>query len=166
VKQASLPQSAEMKPCTISFLVGIAISSCGWCADTALPDEPMGKQLEWAEAAPTDSERADRLEVFWREYLPQEDGGVSPDRIGYGDGSHVCAIVHCAWQLTRAYIAIGRKEKALAMVNWLAEHESKTGLAPVTKNAGQASTGQPATRPEPKSEGGDKPQPEAEGLSR
>lgn len=154
-----------MKPCNISFLVGLAISSFGWCADTTLPDEPMGKQLKWAEAAQTVSERADRLEAFWKEYLPQEDGGVSPDRIGYDDGSHVCAIVHCAWQLTRAYIATGQKEKALAMVNWLAKHESKTGLAPVTKNA-EAGTGQPAARPESKSEGGGKPQPEAEGRSR
>jgi hypothetical protein len=32
--------------------------------------------------------------------------------------------------------------------------------------AEQAGTGQPATRPESKSEGGDKPQPEAEGRSR
>jgi hypothetical protein len=30
----------------------------------------------------------------------------------------------------------------------------------------QGGTGQPATRPESKSEGGDKPQPEAEGRSR
>jgi hypothetical protein len=34
------------------------------------------------------------------------------------------------------------------------------------KKAEQAGTGQPATRPESKSEGGDKPQPEAEGRSR
>ncbi len=34
------------------------------------------------------------------------------------------------------------------------------------KSAEQAGTGQPATRPESKSEGGDKPQPEAEGRSR
>jgi hypothetical protein len=34
------------------------------------------------------------------------------------------------------------------------------------QSAGQAGTGQPATRPEPKSEGGDKPQPEAEGRSK
>jgi hypothetical protein len=34
------------------------------------------------------------------------------------------------------------------------------------KDAQQAGTGQPATRPESKSEGGDKPQPEAEGRSR
>ncbi len=34
------------------------------------------------------------------------------------------------------------------------------------KNAEQAGAGQPATQPESKSEGGDKPQPEAEGRSR
>jgi hypothetical protein len=34
------------------------------------------------------------------------------------------------------------------------------------KDAEQAGTGQPATRPESKSEGGDKPQPESEGRSR
>lgn len=37
---------------------------------------------------------------------------------------------------------------------------------PETINAEQASNGQPATRSESKSEGGDKPQPEAEGRSR
>ena len=36
----------------------------------------------------------------------------------------------------------------------------------ISTEAEQAGTGQPATRPESKSEGGDKPQPEAEGRSR
>ena len=36
----------------------------------------------------------------------------------------------------------------------------------IDKEVEQAGTGQPATRPEPKSEGSDKPQPEAEGRSR
>jgi hypothetical protein len=39
-------------------------------------------------------------------------------------------------------------------------------LLPNWKTVEQAGTGQPATRPEPKSEGSDKPQPEAEGRSR
>lgn len=49
--------------------------------------------------------------------------------------------------------------------------EWKKGLRPVIavlqqiKEAEQAGTGQPATRPESKSEGGDKPQPESEGRS-
>jgi hypothetical protein len=47
------------------------------------------------------------------------------------------------------------KEKPLAEV-----------IARITEKAEQAGTGQPATRPESKSEGSDKPQPEAEGRSR
>jgi len=47
----------------------------------------------------------------------------------------------------------------------MAELMVKTPLFP-KKTAEQAGTGQPATRPESKSEGGDKPQPEAEGRSR
>ena len=39
-------------------------------------------------------------------------------------------------------------------------------LTPIKPEAEQGGTGQPATRPESKSEGGDKPQPEAEGRSR
>jgi hypothetical protein len=136
-----------MKPRIITFLSIVATALPGWSAELTLPDVPMGKQLEWAEAAETDAEKAARLEAFWREYLPQEDGGISTDRIGYGDGSHVGAIVHCAWQLTRAYVSTGQKEKALAMIDWLAEHESKTALAPVTKKAEQGVGGQPATPP-------------------
>jgi len=136
-----------MKTQILTLLLVIGLSSVGSCADTVLPDQPMGKQLEWAETGKSDSDKADRLEAFWKKYLPQEDGGVSPDLIGYGDGSHVCAIIRCAWQLTRAYISTGQKEKALAMVNWLAEHESKTSLAPVIKPAEQAGADQPATQP-------------------
>ena len=47
---------------------------------------------------------------------------------------------------------------------WLELNEDRN--APNKKAAEQAGTGQPATRPESKSEGGDKPQPEAEGRSR
>jgi hypothetical protein len=39
-------------------------------------------------------------------------------------------------------------------------------IASIDWNAEQGSTGQPATRPESKPDGGDKPQPEAEGRSR
>jgi hypothetical protein len=39
-------------------------------------------------------------------------------------------------------------------------------IGPESQEAEQAGTGQPATRPESKSEGGDKPQPESEGRSR
>ena len=39
-------------------------------------------------------------------------------------------------------------------------------IATEAKNAEQAGAGQPATRPQSKAEGGDKPQPESEGRSR
>ena len=45
-------------------------------------------------------------------------------------------------------------------------HRQLIAVGEITKTAEQAGTGQPATRPESKSEGGDKPQPEAEGRSR
>jgi hypothetical protein len=46
-------------------------------------------------------------------------------------------------------------------------HPTKRVLALLTNSVtGEAGTGQPATRPVSKSEGGDKPQPEAEGRSR
>ena len=49
-----------------------------------------------------------------------------------------------------------------------AGHEliTKMRIADEKRQAEQAGSGQPATRPESKSEGGDKPQPEAEGRSR
>jgi hypothetical protein len=43
---------------------------------------------------------------------------------------------------------------------------SKVPLKPLPETKGEQGTGQPATRPESKSEGGDKTQPEAEGRSR
>ena len=47
-----------------------------------------------------------------------------------------------------------------------AEIDAKAAKVTITKIVEQAGTGQPATRPESKSEGSDKPQPEAEGRSR
>jgi len=47
-----------------------------------------------------------------------------------------------------------------------AEIDAKAAKVTITKIVEQAGTGQPATRPGPKSEGSDKPQPEAEGRSR
>jgi hypothetical protein len=56
----------------------------------------------------------------------------------------------------------GQEEKWLAIQKEFADHDKSKPF----KNKEQAGTGQPATRPESKSEDGDKPQPEAEGRSR
>ena len=66
--------------------------------------------------------------------------------------------------LTRSYPIIWKMPKAFLTV----KDKLPKAIEPQTKSkAGeQAGTGQPATRPESKSEGGDKSQPEAEGRSR
>ena len=59
----------------------------------------------------------------------------------------------------------GYKRKDVLIAN-AAERAIIVELEPITSNAEQVGTGQPATRPESKSTGGDKPQPESEGRSR
>ena len=118
---------------TLILCLGIAISANA--AEVELPtDLTMEYQLKWAGSTENEKERADRLEAFWNEYLPLEDGGTNKERVGYEDGSHVGKIVWCAWQLTRAYIASGQEEKALDMMNWLAVNESRTRLAPIEQD--------------------------------
>jgi hypothetical protein len=55
------------------------------------------------------------------------------------------------------------RDKDKDVVAFLEELHAKSAQ---NKKSEQASSGQPATRPESKSEGGDKPQPDAEGRSR
>ena len=58
-------------------------------------------------------------------------------------------------------------DSTMTMIARTPKHMMKAALVLVVeKKAEQAGTGQPATRPEPKSEGSAKPQPEAEGRSR
>jgi len=68
-----------MKPRILCLMGCFGLSPFGKCAAISLPDQPMGKQLEWAESAMTDLEWAKRLEAFWPEYLSQEKGGVSSE---------------------------------------------------------------------------------------
>jgi len=131
-----------------------------------LPAKYLTEQLKWAEAGESPKIKADRLEAFWHAHLPRENGGKSPEAPnGYEDGTHACAIIACAWQLTRAYIESGQKDKALEVLNWLAKNESKTGLAPIQKTGEQDGADQPATAPESKSEGKEKSKLESEGRS-
>lgn len=95
--------------------------------------ENMQAHHRWAREAPTIQERIKRLEGFWAKYLPGEEEGIDQSMHGYGDGSHVLAIAGCAWELARAYIEIGEKEKALKMLDWIQKHDSKSRL--ITTNA-------------------------------
>jgi hypothetical protein len=66
-----------------------------------------------------------------------------------------------AWAHAKSYIESGEKDKALEVLAFLQKY-----FSPILTKAEQAGTEQPATRSQSKSEGGDKPQPEAEGRSR
>ena len=126
---------------TLVFILGVASS----LADKVeLPEKYLTDQLKWAESGKTPKIRADRLEAFWHAHLPRENGGKNPEAPnGYEDGTHVCCIIGCAWQLTRAYIESGQKEKALEVLDWLAKNESKTGLAPIKKTGEQVGAPNP-----------------------
>lgn len=97
-----------------------------------LPEKYITEQFKWAEEGETPQIRADRLEAFWNAHLPRENGGENPEAPnGYEDGTHSCIIIVCAWQLTRAYVETGQKEKALKIIDWLAKNDSRTALAPI-----------------------------------
>jgi len=127
--------------CIAAVMISVSLLASG---SVELPKASMMQQLEWALNSEPVKQRADRLEAFWHAHLPLEDGGTNPSPTeGYEDGVHIGAIIQCAWHLTRAYIESNQREKALSMIDWLAEHESKTGLAPVTNKAEQGESLKP-----------------------
>jgi hypothetical protein len=58
------------------------------------------------------------------------------------------------------------REQVATQIALLERRYVEIHLASQSKDSAEAGTGQPATRPESKSEGSDKPQPESEGRSR
>ena len=94
------------------------------------PPTNMIEHATWARETKDLPKRIERLEGFMRGYLPSEEGGTNPNMKGYGDGSHGLAVAGCAWQLARAYVDAGQKDKALKMLDWLQEHDSKSMLPP------------------------------------
>ncbi len=107
---------------------------------------------------PTDRQRLDRGSMT---LMLRNDGFALAGRLAYYlDLSHT--IAECPLHLDRDRNAQGSK-------NGLEQRAGSTFANPAkarTQKAEQDGTGQPATRPESKSEDGDKPQPEAEGRSR
>ncbi|HSJ04456.1 MAG: hypothetical protein ACAI34_22980 [Verrucomicrobium sp.] len=118
------------------FAIGIALSATAAAEAPATPPANMHAHRKWASAAETLPERITRLEGFWAKYLPKEEGGAN-DRDGYEDGSHIYAIAGCAWELARAYVNAGDKEKALKILEWIQKYDSKSmltaGVTPATK---------------------------------
>ena len=97
-------------------------------ADDETPPTNMIEHASWARETKDPLKRIERLEGFMRGYLPSEEGGTNPNMKGYGDGSHGLAVAGCAWQLARAYVEAGQKDKALKMLDWLQEYDSKSML--------------------------------------
>lgn len=112
---------------------------CGqaYAAESITPPDNMHAHRKWAVAADALPEKIKRLKGFWQKYLPKGEGGKAPERTGYEDGSHVLAVTGCAWELVRAYIQTGEKDKSQAMVDWLQQHDSRSMLAGSTKPAGK-----------------------------
>jgi hypothetical protein len=96
--------------------------------DEVKPPENMQEHFEWAQGAEKMEERIERLESFWRRYLPSEEGGVREEMVGYGDATHGLAVAGCAWDLARAYVAAGEKTKALEMMDWIQKYDSRSAL--------------------------------------
>ena len=99
-------------------------------ADDEAPPTNMIERARWARETKDLPKRIERLEGFMSGYLPSEDGGTNPNMKGYEDGSHGLAVAGCAWELARAYVEAGQKDKALKMLGWLQEHDSKSMLYP------------------------------------
>ncbi|MFT5467393.1 MAG: hypothetical protein ACI8UO_002497 [Verrucomicrobiales bacterium] len=92
------------------------------------PPRRMQDYLKWARAAEATEERIRRLETFWNEYLPSEQGGSNSERPSYGDATHIFAVWGCAWDLVRAYVDTGEKEKSHQMLDWLQMYDSRSQL--------------------------------------
>ena len=113
------------------------------------PPTNMIEHARWARETSNLATRIERLEGFMRGYLPSEDGGTNSEMKGYGDGSHVLAVAGCAWELARAYVKAGQKDKALKMIDWLQQHDSKSMLYPGKSKSEQPVDGKPPEAPQP-----------------
>ena len=105
-------------------------------ADEETPPTNLIDHAKWARETDNTQERIKRLEDFMIDYLPMEEGGTDPNMRGYEDGSHGYAVTGSAWALVRAYVEAGRKDKAMKMLDWLQQYDSKSMLYTVKPKAG------------------------------
>lgn len=118
-----------------TICVGLFVIPLAANGDEEKPPTNMIEHKRWALETEDLQIRIQRLEGFMSEYLPSEEGGKNPDMRGYGDGSHGLAVAGCAWQLARAYIAAGKKDEAMKMLNWLQQYDSRSMLLPKKEEA-------------------------------
>lgn len=99
----------------------------------------MLEHSRWARETKDLNLRIKRLEEFLKHYIPLEEGLKITTE--YEDGSSVYAVTGSAWALARSYIEAGQKNKALKVIDWLQENDSKSDLFPKKKSEAAPSNG-------------------------
>jgi len=88
-------------------------------AGQIIPPEGLFPHRAWCDDARSPEERIQRLEGFWREFLPQCDGGSNPRRAEYEDAPHISHVRGTAYDLALAYTSAGRMDDARRIIEWL-----------------------------------------------
>jgi hypothetical protein len=116
-----------MKTIIILFFALMAFPTVGHTSEEAPPSNIL-EHARWARETKDLTIRIKRLEEFLKGFIPFEDGAKVETE--YEDGSSALAVTGSAWVLARAYVEAGQKDKALKVIDWLQEHDSKSDLYP------------------------------------
>jgi hypothetical protein len=124
-----------MKIITLLFCALMATSLAAHAADD-VPPENMIAYAAWARETKDLNLRIKRLEDLLKHYIPLEEGVKITTE--YEDGSSIYAVTGSAWVLARAYVEAGQKDKALKVIDWLQENDSKSDLVSKKTKSEQA----------------------------
>ena len=116
-----------MKVTAITLCASMMLGFAGQLSGEG-PPPSMIEHAKWAREAKELTVRIKRLEEFLKGYIPLEEGVVVVTE--HEDGASALAVTGSAWTLARAYVEDGQKDKALRMIGWLQEHDSKSELIP------------------------------------
>ena len=114
-----------MKIVTLLFCALMATLLAARAADD-VPPENLIARAAWARETKDLDLRIKRLEELLKHYIPLEEGVKITTE--YEDGSGIHAVTGSAWALARAYVEAGQKDKALKVIDWLQENDSKSDL--------------------------------------
>ncbi|YCM46936.1 hypothetical protein V2O64_24195 (plasmid) [Verrucomicrobiaceae bacterium 227] len=120
---------------TLTFIFAFLTVVVGAHAGEKAPPVNILKHGSWARETKDLPTRIQRLENFLKDYLPIEEGGVIATE--FEDGSSALAVTGAAWVLARSYIEAGEKTKALKMLDWLQQHDSRSMLCPIKEESEQ-----------------------------
>ncbi|MES2439227.1 MAG: hypothetical protein V4584_09170 [Verrucomicrobiota bacterium] len=123
-----------MKTTTLSLLVIMTLLPAAHAVDEGPPSN-MIEHARWARETKDLTMRIERLEKFLKGFIPLDDGAEVVTE--FEDGSSILAVTGSAWVLVRAYVEAGQKDKALKVIDWLQEHDSKSELFPTKPESDQ-----------------------------